>query len=72
MEKIKIDEKNLIIELEESEWKEYFPSGEFDISSAKSRLALREMIGEYKEAKRVEVSVFGRRGAPKSVFVNYI
>ncbi len=72
MEKIKIDEKNTLLTLDSAEWENCFPSGEFDISSAKSRIALREMIGDDEAAKRVEVSVFGRRGAPKSVFIKYI
>ena len=75
MEKISVDEKTLIVTLDSAEWERYFPKGEFDISDVTSRISLREMLrgiaGDVGH-KRVEISVFGRAKAPRSVFIKYI
>jgi len=72
---LEIDEKTLIITIDAREWERYFPSGEFDISDSKSRISLRAMLhdtcGE-RPYGRVEVSVFGKKKAARSVFVKYI
>ena len=74
MEIIKINESSLLITLGNKEAKRYFPKGEFDLSSAESRMALRAMLNYVSGqtgrdfSGKVEISAFGSVATGFNVF----
>ncbi len=77
MKTLEISEKALLLTLEAEESEKYFPKGEFDLSDRRSRIALREMLGEAANksgrtrSDKIEIDAFGNRKTGFNIFVRY-
>ena len=77
MKTIEISERALLIVFERSELAEYLPSGDFDISSKSSRMAIRSMLSlAAKKAgremsPRVRLEMFGRADTEVNIFCTF-